>query len=185
MRPTLSEVIVTVALSYEGKREIKNNAGFVDKKMEAAMLERGWQRGQAWCAYFAELVWSIAYEDFAAVRKTIDANFSGLAIQTFRNFKAHEEKLKRENRTPFFRTSTAPALGAVAIWLHGKGPSGHAGIVVQVNRDGTFVTVEGNTNDDGSREGYEVARKTRRLNLPYTANGLNLAGFILPYEPTD
>lgn len=36
----------------------------------------------------------------------------------------------------------------------------HIGIVSGI--DGTHVrTIEGNTNDDGSREGYEVARRTR------------------------
>jgi hypothetical protein len=36
----------------------------------------------------------------------------------------------------------------------------HTGIVVQAE-DEYFVTIEGNTNDEGSREGYEVCRRTR------------------------
>lgn len=38
----------------------------------------------------------------------------------------------------------------------------HTGIVVEVSGDGKTVrTAEGNTNDDGSREGYEVCERTR------------------------
>jgi hypothetical protein len=37
----------------------------------------------------------------------------------------------------------------------------HIGIVESVKPDGSFVSIEGNTNDDGSREGYEVARRSR------------------------
>ena len=36
----------------------------------------------------------------------------------------------------------------------------HTGIVTSKN-DLTFTTIEGNTNDDGSREGYEVCARTR------------------------
>jgi hypothetical protein len=37
----------------------------------------------------------------------------------------------------------------------------HTGIVVSASSE-TFKTVKGNTNDDGSREGYEVCARTRR-----------------------
>ena len=36
----------------------------------------------------------------------------------------------------------------------------HTGIVLEVD-DQTFDTIEGNTNDEGSREGYEVCQRTR------------------------
>lgn len=36
----------------------------------------------------------------------------------------------------------------------------HTGIVVEAN-ELTFTTIEGNTNDEGSREGYEVCMRTR------------------------
>jgi len=41
---------------------------------------------------------------------------------------------------------------------HGEG---HTGIVEKV-LNGVIHTIEGNTNDDGSREGYEVCRRERR-----------------------
>jgi hypothetical protein len=36
----------------------------------------------------------------------------------------------------------------------------HTGIVVKADKD-VMLTIEGNTNDEGSREGYEVCRRTR------------------------
>lgn len=38
----------------------------------------------------------------------------------------------------------------------------HIGVVESVSAGG-FTSIEGNTNDDGSREGYEVARRDRKL----------------------
>lgn len=49
-----------------------------------------------------------------------------------------------------------------SIFLVKKGSSewSHTGIVLQAERD-FFITIEGNTNDDGSPEGYEVCQRTR------------------------
>lgn len=53
-----------------------------------------------------------------------------------------------------------PQPGDIFIQDHGHG-LGHTGIVEHVNDD-TVDTIEGNTNDTGSREGYEVCRRTRK-----------------------
>lgn len=37
----------------------------------------------------------------------------------------------------------------------------HAGIVLRVRGDGLLTTIEGNTNDDGSRDGYEMCSRSR------------------------
>ncbi len=37
----------------------------------------------------------------------------------------------------------------------------HTGFAFDYRADGTFATIEGNTNDEGSREGYEVCRRVR------------------------
>ncbi len=57
---------------------------------------------------------------------------------------------------------TLPQRGDVVIYRFS-----HCGIVVQGADDpssGIFEAVEGNTNEDGGPEGYEVAQRTRRLN---------------------
>lgn len=55
----------------------------------------------------------------------------------------------------------SPRPGDIFIQDHGKG-LGHTGMVEKV--EGIWVyTIEGNTNDEGSREGFEVCRKRRTL----------------------
>lgn len=51
-----------------------------------------------------------------------------------------------------------PKPGDVFIMDLGHG-LGHTGFVELVNPDGTLMTIEGNTNDTGGREGIEVERK--------------------------
>lgn len=56
---------------------------------------------------------------------------------------------------------TTPEPGDIFIQDHGHG-LGHTGFVESV--DGEYVnTIEGNTNDTGSREGYEVCRRKRPI----------------------
>lgn len=43
------------------------------------------------------------------------------------------------------------------------GRFGHTGIILQRNADGSYLTIEGNTNTDGSRDGWQVCYKTRRF----------------------
>jgi hypothetical protein len=61
--------------------------------------------------------------------------------------------------TPILQKSTTPSVGSVFIMDFGHG-EGHTGIVEKF--DNTFIyTIEGNTNDTGSREGIEVCRRKR------------------------
>ena len=48
------------------------------------------------------------------------------------------------------------------IFLHNRvaGDWDHTGLVAS-SEDTTFITIEGNTNDEGSREGYEVCSRAR------------------------
>ena len=55
---------------------------------------------------------------------------------------------------------TDPQPGDVFIMEFGHG-TGHTGFVESVE-DEFIHTIEGNTNNDGSREGYKVAKRTRR-----------------------
>lgn len=60
--------------------------------------------------------------------------------------------------------TTAPAVGDLfALWEPALTPPrfGHTGIVTAVLSGGRFQTVEGNTNPDGSREGYGVFVRRR------------------------
>lgn len=60
------------------------------------------------------------------------------------------------------RNVNKPKRGYLFVW-NVKG-AGHIGFITSVSDSGqTFETIEGNTNSGGSREGYEVARRTRTV----------------------
>lgn len=67
--------------------------------------------------------------------------------------------LKAWQKAPAAVKVTNPQPGDIFIQDHGHG-LGHTGIVERVDSDSVH-TIEGNTNDTGSREGYEVCRRTR------------------------
>jgi hypothetical protein len=60
------------------------------------------------------------------------------------------------------RFSVTPKRGDIFVY---NGPSGgHTGFVTKVKFAGLYIeTIEGNTNDGGSREGYAVCRRTRSV----------------------
>lgn len=169
----INELIAEIALSYEGMKEIPGNLGFEDKVFEEMLVEVGWERGQAWCAYFAELVWKKAYKDFPETVKLLDTLFTAGAVKTYSNFKNSGK----------YEVDKHPKRGDLVIWQTWKNNtphwSGHAGIVITVSNDNEFISIEGNTNSSGGREGIEVALKYRKLTFD-AKNGLVLKGFIHP-----
>ncbi|MEO4030132.1 CHAP domain-containing protein [Chromobacterium vaccinii] len=70
--------------------------------------------------------------------------------------------LRQWNERPALRVS-APQPGDVFIMDFGKG-LGHTGIVERVDGD-KLLTIEGNTNASGGREGYAVCRRVRSAKL--------------------
>lgn len=166
----LQNKVIDTALGYEGMQEIKGNLGWTSEAFENKMVSVGWASSHAWCAYFAELVWSEVY-DLHGYTKKFDALFSGSATKTYKQFEAAG-----------WDVGTVPVKGAVIIWRSVKGgkPSwkGHAGILIDFN-DSYMTTIEGNTNADGAREGEVVAKKRRKYTFK-VSNGLELVGFIYP-----
>ena len=160
-------LIIEKALKCLGETETPNNSGFVDKAFEAAMKSTGWQKGESWCCYFTELIWKEAYAGNDFILKELDRLFSASATKTYSNF-----------RQSGFKVSPDPVPGALILFQHGHTWMGHAGIVVDIAKD-FVITVEGNTNTNGSREGTAVCQKTRKLNQPQ-GPGLNILGFVHP-----
>lgn len=72
------------------------------------------------------------------------------------------QRISQEYRVP---AGQAPQPGDIFIMDLGHG-LGHTGIVEKIGEDGTLHTIEGNTNDTGSREGFEVAQKIRHNQKP-------------------
>ncbi|HZI24818.1 MAG TPA: CHAP domain-containing protein [Chryseolinea sp.] len=156
-----------VAFKYIGQTEKPGNAGFNDDEFEAKMKAVGFNPTNAWCALFSELVFKEAYPERV---KELDKLFSASAVQTYKNFK-----------DAGFLMNELPYPGNLAIWQTQKDGkphwTGHAGIVYSVIDQNTFECIEGNSNDQGGREGYIVAKRVRKV-LRNVKDGLEILGFI-------
>ena len=173
---TLQGGIISYAFDSIGQQEIKGNQGFKDPDFDKDMRDLGrFQNGWAWCVCFCEMVWKKAFKDFN-VNDDIYNEMARLitpgAVKTMRNF------VKSEGWT----VSQIPTIGGIAIWQKYKNgkptTQGHAAIVLDSNET-NVITIDGNTNDQGGREGYIVAEKSRRMNFG-EKSGLVLLGFIHP-----
>ena len=168
-----AEKIITVAKSYVGIKEKTGNKGFWNAAFEKLMIVVGWYVGAAWCAFFTKNAYLQAYSDNKAFVAVIKNCFTGGAVDTFNRVKA--------NGT--FATGTIPKNGAIVVFRMGDTSRGHHGIIVNsAYATNTMQTVEGNTNSAGSREGDTVAIKLRTITRDFKADGLNVVGYIYPFE---
>jgi hypothetical protein len=171
---TIGERIADIATSYVGQTEIPGNKGFTNPEFQKKMVAMGFKISHAWCMYLCELVWKEAYGSKHSLFGQIDKLFSASALSTYYNFAGNEG----------WKVNRTPSIGSIMIFKHGTDPrkwEGHGCIVVDPEAGFHKVgTIDGNTNSEGSREGYIVARKTRSYGNPPTAKGLNFLGFIHP-----
>lgn len=176
----LAEKVVETARNLEGIKEVKGNNGWysklrpkVAKWVYEKMKSHGWKKGQPWCAYFGELVWSEVYDEIGEYKKLFDKLFSGSAVRTYKKFEA-----------ACWEVGQVPEIGALIIWesVNSGRPNGrgHVGIVLGFD-DKYIYTVEGNTNGEGSREGDRVAFKKRKYVYNFNGSGLRILGFV--YAP--
>lgn len=132
----MSQSVVVVAQSQLGISEQPHGSN-KGPEVDQYLLSVGITFPAAWCAAF--VYWCFKQAGISGVPKT-----GGV--------------LDMWNKAPNNRV-TYPQPGDVVIFDYGGG-KGHTGIVESVDDD-KLTTIEGNTNDDGSREGYEVARRQR------------------------
>ena len=97
-----------------------------------------------WCASFVTMVLDIAYGGKNPLPATASCDVL----------------LEHARKKGWLRD--APELDDVGLRLKSPTDADHAFIVASV-RPGDVDTVEGNTKDDGAREGYEVCERTRPL----------------------
>lgn len=171
----LRSKIIEIANSFVGKEEIGQNEGFKDKRFRLQMEAVGWRPGESWCSYFSELVWRLAYSHFnSIIASECEKLFSASCTKTYSRFK----------NNPSWEVSQFCRAGAIAIWQKYRNGNaywqGHAGVVISTSED-YFVVVEGNSNNNGSRNGYKVAKNNREYNFD-VENGLRLIGFIYPKD---
>jgi len=163
--------IKSYAFEYIGQEEVKGNMGFKKPIFNAKMKSVGMVDGYPWCCLFTELCWTEAYAEFyPELLQLLEDEFSAGTVRTFRHFR------------DLGWTSDIPQPGDIVIWqTYRKGKAlttGHAAIVMEVDGQ-RLKTIEGNTNDKGGREGYIVAKKTRKIDFKNN-NGLRMLGFIKP-----
>jgi hypothetical protein len=140
---TLSALALKKAQSQIGVQEIPKNSN-AGPAVEKFLKSVGLGKGYAWCMAF--VYWSVK-------EATTELNLSNPLTKT-------AGVINMWNSEPDLRVTT-PQAGDIFIMDFGKGV-GHTGFVEKVA--GLIVyTIEGNTNDEGSREGYEVCRRTRKI----------------------
>jgi lysozyme family protein len=145
---------VSVAQSQIGVLEqpLGSNRGPEVEQYQAAV---GIGKGEPWCAAFAYWCFQQAAISLKRVNPVIK---TGSVVEHW--------DLARKNGIPVVMTPSArqnPELlkpGMLFIMATGGG-TGHTGIVEKIV-GGRIVTIEGNTNDNGSREGIGVFRRTTR-----------------------
>lgn len=151
---TLSEKALEIAITQLGIREngSSNSGKEVDQYLKSVALKPG----LPWCMAF--VYW--CYNQAATV-----AGVPNFLIRTGGVLHQWNEQ-QPQRKIVLDKVLKKPAIiqpGAVFIMDYGKG-TGHTGLVERIH-NGLIETVEGNTNDEGSREGYEVCRRTRKLAL--------------------
>ncbi|MFJ8041222.1 LysM peptidoglycan-binding domain-containing protein [Kitasatospora sp. NPDC096147] len=158
--------MIAMAASQLGYREGGSPGNYNNKQKysgEVPGLE--WSNYQPWCATFVSWV----------------AMKAGLADRLPRTASCATGVNWFENKGRF---SAYPAVGAQVFF--GPGGGTHTGLVT--GYDGDFIfTIEGNTNDEGSPEGYEVCRRKRArrdgyvhgYGLPAYAEGVTTADPML------
>lgn len=138
----LSDKALTIAVTQIGKQEIPKGSNWgVDVK--GYLNSVGINFPASWCMGFV-------YWCFDKASKEL--KIPNTAIKT-------GGVLAAWNKASATIKNDIPNVGSVFIMDFGKG-LGHTGIVESY--DNSFIyTIEGNTNDTGSREGYEVCRRKR------------------------
>ncbi len=135
---TLSDTALKIAITQLGKEEVPRGSNW-GEPVKTYLASVGINFPASWCAAFVYWCFKCA-DTFTVLPKT------GGVLDMWN--KGRDNRVKGD-----------PQPGDIFIQDHGGG-LGHTGIVESV--DGDFIhTIEGNTNDTGSREGYEVCRKVR------------------------
>lgn len=140
---TLAQKTLEIAIAQIGVEEIPKNTNS-GPEVEIYLRSVGLTKGYSWCMAF--IYWC--------------TQKAALQIAIKNPLKKTGGVLDQYNSRPLL-IKTLPQPGDIFILDLGKG-LGHTGIVEKVV--GNIIhTIEGNTNDNGSREGYKVCRRKREI----------------------
>jgi peptidoglycan hydrolase-like protein with peptidoglycan-binding domain len=115
----------------------------------------------AWCQGFASTIWADASRN-TGIMSPLDLVLDGiwcLFVPRMVTEARHQGRFV-DGRNP--AGATIPA-GSMFFLRGGQYGYTHVGLVEAMHADGIMSTIEGNTNDEGSANGYEVARRIRRI----------------------
>jgi len=150
--PTLSDTALLIARSYIGQKEIPagSNAG---EFVEGCLKLVGLGKGYPWCQAFMYRVYNEA-ADKLGIENPMPKTAGVLKCL----------QLTKKDKIVYKKNATVANIkaGSQFIMDYGKG-LGHTGMVVSFNPDGTFTTIEGNTDSNGSRTGGMVCLRTRSV----------------------
>lgn len=139
---TLGKKTLEIAITQLGVQEIPKNSN-AGPAVEKYLKSVGLGKGYAWCMAF--MYWCTKEASIQlGVVNPLTKTAGVLAM-----LNAEKDLVTKD-----------PQPGDLFIMDFGKG-KGHTGIVVKVEKN-SIHTIEGNSNDDGSREGYEVCRLQRQ-----------------------
>lgn len=141
---SLNQLSLKIAQSQNGVQEVPKNSN-AGPAVESYLKSVGLGKGYAWCMAF--VYWSV--KQAATELKTNSPLIKTAGV------------LRQWNEIQRSFKYSMPKPGDIFIMDFGKG-QGHTGFVVEVYANGTMKTIEGNTNNEGSREGYEVAYRVRK-----------------------
>ncbi len=159
---SLAQLALQTALSQLGVSEhpVGSNSGpMVNEYLKSVGLNPGY----AWCQAFVH--W--CYEQAAEQARENNPVIKTAGVQDCWNRTAVQFKITKEEA---LKSPELLKPGYQFILSFGKG-AGHTGMVESMDGQ-TIHTIEGNSNTNGSREGYEVVRHKRNLTDPF------LLGFI-------
>lgn len=150
-RPSLADLTVTIALNEKGvKEEGKANWGpKVKEYLAAAQIDVP----AAWCAAFCN--WSAEH---AAKSLGVTSPLEAVPLQGY--VQSYVDFGKKHGW--FVPRTEAKRGDLICIWHQSLNRYGHVGLVTGWSADKKRIaTVEGNSNTDGSRDGFEVVTHER------------------------
>jgi len=147
--------LLEIATAEFGVREEGDNGG---ERVNEYQAVNGGKSGDSWCADF--VCWCIQQTEQA----------TGITLK----FNKSAGALALRNANKLLQVPS-PTVGSIMIMQHADTALGHAGIVRNYGTS-TVGTIEGNTNEAGSRQGDGVYSKTRfRVN---PVDKLHIIGYL-------
>ena len=178
--PKLSDIrnaIVRIARSYVGQIALDGDKGFANADFQSKMQSVGWGSGNAWCNYFADLVWKEAYQEVGAK----DAKIQSIFQNTFKSFNPNNMPLTGHCPTTF---ANMRKLGYAEVYIPGKTiikpgdmvfyNCSHISIAGVTDNKG-FESIDGNY---GVNQGGSVKNQAKRTEA-YAKKYLNGIGGII------